>query len=67
MRMKSNRNNESRAEIAPEAGLRERIEKRAYHIWRSAGSLHGDDLSHWLQAESEVLAELAKTAQHQKS
>ena len=67
MKMKSHRNNERRGQPAPEAGLREQIEKRAYHIWRSAGSLHGDDLSHWLQAESEVLAELAKTAQHQKS
>jgi hypothetical protein len=67
MRMKSNRNNENRAESAPEAGLRQQIEKRAYHIWLSAGGLHGDDLSHWLQAESEVLTELAKTSQHQKS
>jgi len=35
--------------------LRERIEKRAYHLWLAGGSGHGDQLRHWLQAEGEVL------------
>ena len=37
--------------------LRHEIEKRAYEFWLSAGSGHGDDVAHWLQAENEVLAE----------
>ncbi|HZR17702.1 MAG TPA: DUF2934 domain-containing protein [Verrucomicrobiae bacterium] len=40
------------------AALRERIEKRAYHLWLSGGGRHGEHLSHWLQAESEVLKAL---------
>jgi hypothetical protein len=39
----------------PETGLREQIEKRAHEIWLASGCQHGDDLNHWLQAESEVL------------
>jgi hypothetical protein len=35
--------------------LREQIEKRAHEIWLQAGCCHGDDVSHWLQAEKEVL------------
>ena len=38
-----------------EVALRERIEKRAYHLWLSSGGSHGEHLRHWLQAESEML------------
>lgn len=44
------------AEFVPaEVDLRERIEKRAYHLWMTGGGGHGEHLRHWLQAESEVL------------
>ena len=35
--------------------MRDQIEKRAHEIWLAAGCPHGDDLSHWLQAEREAL------------
>ena len=35
--------------------LRAEIETRAYHLWRSDGGRHGNDLNHWLQAEREIL------------
>lgn len=41
---------------------RERIEKRAYHLWLGSGGSHGEHLRHWLQAESEVL----KAIHHEK-
>jgi DUF2934 family protein len=40
--------------------LRYQIEKRAYEIWLSSGSSHGNDIAHWLQAENEALAERQK-------
>jgi len=36
--------------------LREQIEIRACEIWLAERSLHGNDISQWLQAETEVLA-----------
>jgi hypothetical protein len=36
--------------------LRYQIETRAYEIWLSSGGGHGDNVAHWLQAESEVLS-----------
>jgi hypothetical protein len=35
--------------------LRAQIEVRAYHLWRAGGGRHGDDLTHWLQAERELV------------
>jgi hypothetical protein len=37
------------------AGLRARIEARAYHLWLADGGRHGNDLHYWLQAEREVI------------
>jgi hypothetical protein len=45
------------ARLAPDAPLLFEIEKRAFNIWLSNGCRHGKDVSHWLQAESELLAE----------
>jgi hypothetical protein len=42
-------------EPQPDVALRERIEKRAYHLWLAAGGIHGEHLRHWLQAEVEIL------------
>ena len=55
MKSKPYKNNNASTKSAPEFVLRERIEKRAHEIWLAAGCSHGDDLSHWLQAETEVL------------
>jgi hypothetical protein len=32
------------------------VNRRAYELWEAAGSQHGDDLRHWLEAEREVKA-----------
>ena len=37
--------------------LRRQIETRAFEIWLASGGGHGNDVFHWLQAESEVLVE----------
>jgi hypothetical protein len=42
--------------------LRVQIEKRAHEIWLSSGCSDGNDVSHWLQAEHEVLAERQKNS-----
>lgn len=34
------------------------VAKRADVLWRSAGEGSGSDLSHWLQAEGEILGQL---------
>ena len=55
MKSKPSKNNNEPAKSSTELVLRHQIEKRAYEIWLAAGCCHGDDLSHWLQAESEAL------------
>jgi hypothetical protein len=39
--------------------LEMKIAQRADRLWQDAGRLSGNDLNHWLQAEQEVLVELA--------
>ena len=36
--------------------LRTEIESRAYDLWLADGRCDGNDLSHWLQAERELLS-----------
>jgi len=43
--------------------LRSRIELRAHELYESRGCLEGFDLQDWLQAEREVLAQLAEPEQ----
>ena len=50
----------------PDAGLRRKIEVRAYHIWLENGGGHGDHERHWLQAERELI-ETAKQEREQRS
>ena len=38
-----------------DAGLRRKIEERAYQIWLENGGGHGDHERHWLQAEKELM------------
>ena len=38
--------------------LRRRIQERAFEIWKSEGFPSGRDWAHWVQAETEILAEL---------
>jgi len=57
--------NENNREI-PDAGLRRKIEERAYYIWLASGRGHGDHQRHWLEAERELM-ETAKQEQEQRS
>jgi hypothetical protein len=41
--------------------LRRRIEERAFEIWKAEGFPSGRDWAHWVQAETEILAELELT------
>ena len=36
--------------------VKERIAGRAYDLYQQGGNQHGDDMRHWLQAESEILS-----------
>ena len=38
--------------------LKEKIARRAYELFEGGGNADGDDLRHWLQAESEVLSKV---------
>jgi hypothetical protein len=38
------------------------IAHRAYELFLSNGAMHGRDLEHWLQAESELLRDRSGTA-----
>jgi hypothetical protein len=68
MKETSNSNNNHSFEVAPAAvELRERIEKRAYHLWISGGGGHGDHLRHWLQAEGEVLKSIKQEQQEREA
>ena len=57
--------NENNREI-PAAGLRRKIEERAYHIWLENGGGHGDHERHWFEAERELM-ERAKQEREQRS
>jgi len=59
MKSKPYKNSNWLAKSSPALVLREQIEKRAHEIWLAAGCPHGDHLSHWVQAEREVLIEAA--------
>ena len=53
--MRTNANtSENDVEIS-DAGLRRKIEERAYQIWLENGGGHGDHEYHWLQAERELM------------
>jgi hypothetical protein len=39
-----------------EAAVLDRIAKRAFNLFEQAGRPHGQDLDHWLQAETEILS-----------
>jgi len=55
MKTKRHKNNNGPAKSTPGVVLGNQIEKRAHEIWLATGCPHGDDLSHWLQAEREAL------------
>ena len=56
MKSKQHKTNNETSKSSPDSDLHEQIEKRAYEIWLADGSRHGEDLNHWFQAETEVLA-----------
>jgi hypothetical protein len=45
--------------------LQRRIEERAFEIWKSEGFPGGRDWAHWVQAETEILAELQAGATYE--
>ena len=55
MKTKQHKTNNATAKLSPDPDLRLEIERRAYEIWEANGNRHGDDVAHWLQAETEVL------------
>lgn len=68
MKDTSDSSNNQPVDLLPDAvALRERIEKRAYHIWLASGGGHGEHLRHWLQAESEMLKALYQENEEQSS
>jgi Protein of unknown function (DUF2934) len=56
MKTKQHKTNSETSKSSPSPDLHVQIEKRAYEIWLADGSRHGNDISHWFQAETEVLA-----------
>lgn len=42
-----------------EAGIRDRIARRAYELYEARGRSDGEDLNDWLKAEAEVRASLS--------
>ena len=53
MKTKQHKTNAA-AKSSPHLDLRQQIERRAYEIWEAGGSRHGEDIMHWLRAETEV-------------
>ena len=49
-----------------DAGLRRKIEERAYYIWLASGRRHGDHERHWFEAQRELM-ETAKQDRGQRS
>jgi hypothetical protein len=41
---------------------REKVAMRAYEKWLKCGCQHGHDRQHWLEAEAELRAEMARQA-----
>lgn len=39
----------------------ERIAQRAYEKWMKRGCPHGTDMQDWIEAEKELMAEMART------
>jgi hypothetical protein len=52
--------NQSRIALAPS---RDEVARRAYFSYLNEGSLPGRDEKHWLEAEAQLLAEMAREAQ----
>ena len=42
-----------------EPSVKELIEKRAYHLFLKRGGIHGYSMQDWVQAEKEIMSELA--------
>jgi hypothetical protein len=64
--MRTSANADENNREIPYAGLRRKIEVRAYHIWLENGGGNGDHERHWLQAERELM-ETAKQEREQRS
>lgn len=47
--------------------LNHKLSKRAYELFEQNGANHGDDLFHWLQAESEILTRIPEIHQTDSS
>jgi len=47
---------ETRLPSQDQLAYEQEVNRRAYELWEAAGSPHGDDLRHWLEAERETRA-----------
>jgi Protein of unknown function (DUF2934) len=56
MKTKQHKTSSETSKSSSYPDLHGQIEKRAYEIWLADGSRHGNDVNHWFQAETEVLA-----------
>jgi hypothetical protein len=55
MKMKIHHDPDPKSKSGSEAKVQQQIALRAYEIWLASGGRHGDDVNHWLQAETEFL------------
>jgi hypothetical protein len=56
MKTANRKNTKPAGSEAKNSDLRTEIESRAYDLWLADGRRDGNDLSHWLQAERELLS-----------
>ena len=56
MKTGNNKNTKPVITASKNPDLRTQIESRAYALWLADGRRDGNDLSHWLQAERELLS-----------
>jgi hypothetical protein len=56
MKTGNRKNTKPAGSAGKNSDLRTEIESRAYDLWLADGRRDGNDLSHWLQAERELLS-----------
>ena len=56
MKNGNRKNTKPAGSAAKNSDLRTEIESRAYDLWLADGRRDGSDLSHWIQAERELLS-----------
>ena len=52
--MKSSSENSTPTQRGENLNLEEQVAERAHHLWQQGNGEHGNDLTHWFQAEREI-------------